>query len=212
MPLRCGSLTGVAFCYKFRQELMLRLRRDTPAEWVDVVNDNLDAFLQDHAANERKVSASAMTLAVHHPDRLELVDALVEASFEEFQHFRLIYKLLVERGVSLGQDTPDPYMGKLRKAIKSPNHERFLLDRLLLFGIVEARGCERFAMLAKGLADPALRRIYADLTQSEARHHAMYLQLAKTYFEETIVSSRADELLEFEASVVAELPLLPRLH
>ena len=190
----------------------LSLRFDTPPDWIEIVNANLFAFMQDHASNERKVSGSALSLAVQHPDRKELVDALVEVACEELQHFRLIYQQLSARGVPLAQDAPDPYMSKLRKFIKTYDKRRYLLDRLVLFGIVEARGCERFAMCAKGLRDPALREIYAELTQSEARHHALYLSLAKRYFDEAEVASRAEALLDFEASVVRELPLLPRLH
>jgi tRNA-(ms[2]io[6]A)-hydroxylase len=191
---------------------MLRLRYDTPNAWVEVVNADLDAFLQDHAANERKVSASAMKLAVQHPERRELCDALVEVACEELQHFKLVYGWLVARGIGLAQDAPDRYMTGLRRVTKSADATRYLLDRLLLFGIVEARGCERFAMLATGIADEALREAYVSLTQSEARHHATYLRLAKLYFDEALVNERADELLELEATVVRALPLGPRLH
>jgi len=191
---------------------MLRLRHDTPREWVQVVSDDFDSFLQDHAANERKVSASAMKLAVQHPERSELVAALVEVAFEEMEHFRLVYQLLVERGMSLGQDAADPYMSQLRKAIRSPDVDQYLLDSLLLFGIVEARGCERFAMLGDGLDDPAMREMYSGLAQSEARHHSLYHGLAKLYFKHDRVAARADELLDLEASVARELPLAPKLH
>ena len=55
---------------------MLRLRTDTPDAWVEAVVANIDAFLADHAANERKVSGSAMRLAVQYPERRPLVDAI----------------------------------------------------------------------------------------------------------------------------------------
>ena len=97
---------------------MLRLRHDTPAEWTDAVLADLDTFLQDHAANERKVSGSAMMMLTHHPDLAELVDAMVEVAREEMEHFIAVYKLLRERGVPLAQDKPDPYVGALRRAIR----------------------------------------------------------------------------------------------
>ena len=39
---------------------MLRLRWQTPPGWFEVVQSDFVAFLQDHAANERKVSQSAL--------------------------------------------------------------------------------------------------------------------------------------------------------
>jgi tRNA-(ms[2]io[6]A)-hydroxylase len=191
---------------------MLRLRYDTPRRWVDVVEASLDEFLQDHAANERKVSASAMKLVVQHPDRAELVAALIDVAEEEMEHFRLIYRLLIERGSRLAQDEPDPYMTQLRKRTKHGDTSTYLLDRLLLFGIVEARGCERFSMLGEGLSDAALRAMYTELAQSEARHHSLYYRLAKLYFDDAQVQHRAGELLDLEASVMRDMPLRPRLH
>ena len=44
---------------------MLKLRYDTPLEWVKVVGEDLHTFLRDHAHNERKVAAAAMALSQH---------------------------------------------------------------------------------------------------------------------------------------------------
>ncbi|MEM9691534.1 MAG: tRNA-(ms[2]io[6]A)-hydroxylase [Myxococcota bacterium] len=191
---------------------MLRLRHDTPAAWTDVALAELDAFLQDHAANERKVSHSALSLVAQHPTRQKLVETLIEIAQEELEHFRQVYELLAARGQTLGQDVADPYMSRLFKAVKSRDFEAYLLDRLLLFGIVEARGCERFLMLAEALTDPALKAFYTELGQCEARHHATYVSLARHYFAREQVDARLDVLLDLEASVARELPLAPKLH
>ncbi len=191
---------------------MLRLRYDTPREWVAIVEDDFDAFLQDHAANERKVSASAMKLAVQHPELDELVGALVDVAAEELEHFRLIYRHLVARGQRLAQDAPDPYMTQLRNRTRHSDRSLYLLDRLLLFGIVEARGCERFTLLSEDLSDPAWRAVYGELAQSEARHHGLYLRLARRYYDDALVSARSNELLDLEADIARGLPLYPRLH
>src|SRR5690606_22254490 len=97
---------------------MLRLRHETPAAWTEVAIAELDAFLQDHAANERKVSQSALQLAVQHPDHERLVTTMIDLAQEELDHFRRVYELLRARGQGLGLDAPDPYMGKLRQAVK----------------------------------------------------------------------------------------------
>ncbi|ACY16707.1 tRNA-(ms[2]io[6]A)-hydroxylase [Haliangium ochraceum] len=195
---------------------MLDLRHATPKQWGALALANLDAFLQDHAANERKVSQSALALVAQHPQHRALTDALIPIAEEELLHFRQVYELLVARGSGLVADLPDPYMRALRKAIANPDKDAYLLDRLVLFGIVEARGCERFALMAQTLAedgsDPTLTAFYEDLVRSESRHHATYLRLARTYFDSDQVQTRLDALLDLEAQVAAEQPLRPALH
>lgn len=191
---------------------MLKLRYDTPVAYRDVVRANLDAFLQDHAANERKVASSALQLAVHNPERTELVSAMIELAEEEFQHFRQVYELLVSRGKGLAQDVPDPYVGAIRREIRRAYKQHFLLDRLVAFAVIEARGCERFSLVAQAVEEPSLRAFYEELVRSESRHHAVYLRLARLYFPAQEVATRLDHFLQVEAEVVARLPLRPALH
>ncbi len=191
---------------------MLRLRSDTSPAWAAAVCADIDAFLQDHAANERKVSHSALTLAVQHPTRRSLVDAMVALAREELEHFARVYERLVTRGQTLAQDAPDPYMGALRRLVRTGDVETYLVDRLIAFAVVEARACERFALLADVLPDPALRTFYADLTRAEARHHALFLRLAHDHAPRAAVAARLAEVLEAEAAILAALPVRPALH
>lgn len=191
---------------------MLRLRNATSADWLDAVRGDVDAFLQDHAANERKVSASAMQLAVQHPEQTALVDAMVGLAREELEHFARAYALLRERGRPLAQDAPDPYMGALHRLMRREHVGAFLLDRLLVFGVVEARACERFGLLADGLPDATLRAFYAELTRAEARHHALFVRLAHGVAATGAVGARLAEILDAEAEIVATLPVRAALH
>ena len=191
---------------------MLKLKFSTPADWLGCVEENFNSFLQDHASNERKVAASSLKLAVQHPERVELVGAMIGIAKEELEHFERVYFLLRERGLSLAQDAPDPYIGTLRKKISNPDMEAYLLDRLIIFGIIEARGCERFGILAEGLRDPDLKAFYRELSRSEAQHHAAYLRLARLYFEDERVYERQAALLDLEAEVLGNLPLRPVLY
>lgn len=197
---------------------MLGLRYDTPREWTTIALGDLPALLRDHAANERKVSQSALTLATQNPNNPELVRELIEVAKEELEHFQQVHELLVARGLTLGFEQPDLYIKKLRHAIKGRDVDRYLLDRLLLFGIVEARGCERFSLLADAFAESSdpdhgeLADFYQELVRSEARHHALYLSLAKRLFPAPAVEERHHELLALEAEVIADLPLRPALH
>ena len=191
---------------------MLRLRESTPAAWLDGVDADVVPFLQDHAHAERKVAQSATTLAARHPQWAELVQEMVALALEEIEHFGQVHQLLVARGEHLGWDKPDPYMGALAQLMRKRDQGEHLLDRLLVFGVVEARGCERFSLLAEGLSDPTLRAFYATLARAEARHHALFLRLAKTRFERGVVEERLDTILEAEATLIRTLPPRVALH
>jgi tRNA-(ms[2]io[6]A)-hydroxylase len=192
---------------------MLGLRWQTPRAWVDAVLADFVTFLQDHAANERKVSQSALVLATHYPNRADLVDLALEIAEEELAHFRDVWRLLKTRGEPLGPDAPDPYMKALFALMRKRDMDEYLLDRLVLYAIVEARGCERFGLVADALpeSDP-LKAFYLDLTRSEARHHAHYLRLARAYFPADVVAERLDALLDHEAEIARALPFRPALH
>ena len=187
-----------------------RVRSPTPAAWIDAVRSDLGAFLQDHAACERKASATAMTLASHYRDRVELVRAMVDLACEELAHFRRVFAVIDRRGGSLGADSKDRYVGKMLDLVRRGPDE-YLLDRLLVAGVVEARGCERFRLLAEAL-DGEMRELYREFSTSEAGHAALFVRLARTYFSVASVEARLDELLGAEARVIASLPLRPALH
>ncbi len=191
---------------------MLHLGCATAAGWVAAVRCDLDAFLKDHAANERKVSASALTLAVHYPERRPLTDAMVRLAREELDHFGRVYELLRRRGLTLAQDAPDPYMGALQRLMRKRDMDEYLLDRLVVFAVVEARACERFGLLADALPEAELRDFYAELARAEARHHALFLRLARRHAGPAVVAARLDEVLRAEAAVVARLPWRAALH
>src|SRR4051812_19977141 len=151
---------------------ILGVRSRTSATWLDAVRSNFSAFLEDHAACERKASATAMTLASHYRDKTELVTAMVELACEELDHFRRVYQVIVRRGGSLAADSKDVYVGKLLGLVRR-GPDFYLLDRLLVAGVVEARGCERFRLLADGI-DSELASFYRDFAKGEARHAALF--------------------------------------
>ncbi len=191
---------------------MLLLAHDTPIEWTEAVLADFDAFLQDHAANERKASAAAMRLAVHHFDVPHLVDAMVEVAGEELEHFRQVYEVLRSRGTDLGQDAPDPYMTRMHGLMRKERKSQFLLDRLLVFSLIEARGCERFGLLAEVLEPGAMKDFYAELTRAEARHRGLFVRLARELFASDEVNDRLQELVAGEAEIAATLPFRAALH
>jgi tRNA-(ms[2]io[6]A)-hydroxylase len=183
----------------------MRLKTRTPGAWLEVVLADFDAFLLDHAACERKASSTAMMLIAHYPDRTDLVRECLTVAREELEHFARVWAKLTERGLVLPPDTRNPYMARLSGEYRSGS-EPYLLDRLLVTGIVEARGCERFGLVAGALPEGDLKELYQDLARSEVRHHELYLALARRYFLAETVEDRLEELLAVEARVVADLP------
>jgi tRNA-(ms[2]io[6]A)-hydroxylase len=190
---------------------MLELENATSEQWIEAVLDDFDAFLVDHAACERKASATGMAFVVRYPDRPGLLDPLIAFAREELEHFHQVYRLLEQRGLRLGPDVPDLYVRPLLALCRGGRDER-LLDRLLVAGIVEARGCERFGMVAERLPPSSLKSFYVEITRSEARHHGLFLRLARLHFPDDAISSRLGPLLQAEAEVVAALPIRPALH
>lgn len=190
---------------------MLRLRVATDPAFVEAVLADFDAFLIDHAACERKASALALSLVMHYPDRRELVKAMIALAQEELEHFAQVAELLDARGLVMTPDEKDPYVGALLK-LRRRGTDEYFLDRLLLAGIIEARGCERFQMIADALPEGPDKTFYADIARAEARHHGLFVRLARRYFDDDVTRARLDELLDAEATIVAELPLRARLH
>ena len=190
---------------------MLRLRNETGPGWVDFVLCDFVAFLRDHAGCERKAAATAMSLVGHYPDRLELVDAMTELAFEELDHFRRVYAILRARGEHLVPDVKDPYVAELRTQL-GRGKDTFFLDRLLISAIIEARSCERLALVARALEDGELREFYKELAQCEAKHHVIFTDLAKLYYPPQQVVDRLDELLDFEGEMIERLPRRIAVH
>jgi tRNA-(ms[2]io[6]A)-hydroxylase len=189
----------------------LTLRVETSPLWLKTVLEDFDAFLLDHAAAERKASAVALSLISHYPDRRRLVAAMMDLAREELEHFYQVYLQLTARGLSLAKDSRDNYVRALRQQIRSGRDDYFL-DRLLIAGIVEARGCERFGLIAGAMASDSLGDFYCQIAASEARHNEVFIELAHAYFPSDKIDSRLDSLLDAEASILVALEIRAALH
>ncbi|HKD12502.1 MAG TPA: tRNA-(ms[2]io[6]A)-hydroxylase [Thermoanaerobaculia bacterium] len=189
----------------------MQLKIPTPPRWIECVLRDFDSFLLDHAACERKASGTAMNLVSHYPDRRELVAAMIELAQEELSHFARVYERIAERGLTLAPDSKDPYVGRLSREFRQGSGAYFL-DRLLVGGIVEARGCERFGIVAETLPEGSMKEFYRDIASSEARHRGLFLRLARVYFPEEEIAPRLEELLDIEARVIRQLPLRSAVH
>jgi tRNA-(ms[2]io[6]A)-hydroxylase len=83
---------------------------------------------------------------------------------------------------------------------------------MLVAALIEARSCERFAVLKDRLRDRELADFYQGLFESEARHHASYVQLARLFADEDQIRERLEELAVAEAEIIDQGDALPRMH
>jgi tRNA-(ms[2]io[6]A)-hydroxylase len=183
----------------------------TPERWLAQVSAHLDELLIDHAHCEKKAAGVAMNLLFAYVDRVELVRALSEIVQEELGHFHLVLNLLERRGIRFRKLPASAYAGRLH-ALASKQEPMRAVDRLLIAALIEARSCERFALLRDGLADAELASFFGSLFESEARHHVTYVRLAKLFAEDETVDARLDELANEEARLVEAGEPLPRVH
>jgi tRNA-(ms[2]io[6]A)-hydroxylase len=190
---------------------MFILRYQTPPQWAQIVLKDFDFFLQDHAAAEKKAAGMATSMLSHYPDRKKLVEAMLDLAIEEMAHFRSVVKIMHERDVILGKDGKDPYVNAFRKHMRKGT-DVYFLDRLLIAGIIEARGCERFGMVGEALPEGKMKQFYQAIAESEGRHNGLFYDLAKEYFSDDIILPRMNELLDIEADIVKNLPLTSALH
>jgi tRNA-(ms[2]io[6]A)-hydroxylase len=88
-----------------------------------------------------------------------------------------------------------------------------MLDLLLIDGLIEARSCERFSLLAKSESlSQDLRDFYQELFASEAGHYRTFTDLARKYFPADIVKQRMHELASIEAKIMDTLGHQPTMH
>lgn len=193
---------------------MLGLKLATDPRWVNIVEENIDEILTDHAYCEQKAASNAITIIVNHPEYSELVEAMTDLVREEMTHFRQVHDIIVSRGQTLGKERKDDYVNELLKFIKIPyrSREEILIDRLLLAAMIEARSCERFRVLSENIKDEFLSKFYYDLMVSEANHYTMFIGFARKYAVEVDVDKRWNEFLAYEAEVIVRYGVSGNVH
>jgi tRNA-(ms[2]io[6]A)-hydroxylase len=136
---------------------------------------------------------------------------MTEIVQEELDHFHQVRAILDRRGIRFYKLPPSAYGSKLHELISKREPQR-AVDRLLVAGLIEARSCERFALLRDALADRELANFYGSLFESEARHHSTYVRLAKDFMNEEAVRDRLAELAAAEAALIEAGEPHPRMH
>ena len=190
---------------------MLSLQSASDARWLAQVDAHLEDILIDHAHCEKKAAGVAMNLMFSYVDQVPLARAMTEIVNEELAHFHLVLDLLERRGIRFRKLSPSSYGQRLHAVVRKEEPAR-AIDRLLVAGLIEARSCERFALLRDHVADAELRDFYGSLFESEARHHATYVRLACDVAPEETVRERLHWLAAEEAAIIAQGDPVARMH
>jgi len=178
--------------------------------WLEVARGDLDAVHADHLHCERKAAQSALSLIRSYPERADLVEAMARLAHDETRHVVQVARMMARRGQPASYDMGDDYAAQLRTHIRGREPDR-LLDRLLVFAVIEGRSAERLGLLAGALEDPKDRELYASLAEAEVRHRDTFLALARDAAPATW-RARAAELAAIETELLAHRTILARVH
>ncbi|MCP9337757.1 tRNA-(ms[2]io[6]A)-hydroxylase [Stutzerimonas xanthomarina] len=172
----------------------------TPPAWVDVALRNQGVMLVDHGNCEKKAAGAAFQLMFRYVDKPDLQNKMSRLAREELRHFEQVLSIIRKRGIGLRNIGSSRYAAGLRELVR--NHEPYrLTDTLVIGAFIEARSCERFAMLVPHL-DEELGRFYHGLLKSEARHFQDYLKLAYLYGEAADIDATIVRVRERERELI----------
>ena len=192
--------------------MKLELKYVTPIEWAQNAVKDIDSFLQDHADAERKVANMCLSLIAKYPNRVKIIDELIQISVEELLHFKQVYQLIRYRGKELnGVFQKDPYIKGLMSIVRS-DREQLFMDRLIIASVAELRGSERFKLISEVVEDQKIAKFYKNLHLQELEHIDSFIKMAKCYFDENEVNQRVEQILIKEGEVSAKLPWRSAIH
>lgn len=193
---------------------MLGLKLETDPRWVNIVESNIEEILTDHAYCEQKAATNAISIMISYPYYTDLVEEMVKLAKEELSHFEMVHQKIKERGLTLGFERKDEYVGELYKFMrKGHKKEIVLIDRLLFGAMIEARSCERFKLLSEQIKDEDLKLFYRDLMISEATHYTLFIGFARKYGNDVEnIDKRWEEWLKYEANLVKQFGKKETIH
>lgn len=193
----------------------LPLRYLTPSSWAPHALKDTFALLSDHAYLERKAASNALELLNRWPEPEYPEDwttSLTAIARDESMHLNTVMKLLRKRGGRLERLHRSTYAADLRGLVRKGKNRDELVDRLLISGLIEARSCERFALLEKACTDEDLKNLYESLGASEFGHYTVFLKLAAKVRPAETVEERWQELLGQEAEIIQRQSLAHGIH
>jgi len=188
------------------------LRVPTPATWVARACASPDVLLIDHANCEKKAASTALSLMFAYAEDLELTDKMSRLAREELRHYEQVAKLIRALGVTPQRLAPGRYAERLRRLVAKAEPHREV-DLMICGAFIEARSCERFAVLGAAIGAP-LGDLFQGLHNAEARHYRVYLDLARRAGKRAGVElqPRIEEFAALEAQLITEPDTVFRFH
>ena len=193
---------------------MLGLKLETDPSWVSIVEKNIEEILTDHAYCEQKAATNALSIVIGYPYHTDLVDEMIKLAKEELTHFEMVHQKIKDRGLTLGFERKDEYVGELYKFMrKGYKKEIVLIDRLLFGAMIEARSCERFKILSEQIGDDDLKLFYRELMISEATHYTLFIGFARKYGSQIEdIDKRWQQWLNYEAELIKNYSKKETIH
>jgi tRNA-(ms[2]io[6]A)-hydroxylase len=194
---------------------VLRLKLPTDPRWVNIVEKNIEDILTDHAWCEQKAASNAITIITINSEYPDLVADMLALAKEEIEHFQMVNDIINKRGLVLGRERKDEYVGELAKYMKQSNtgsRVSGFVERMLFSAMIEARSCERFKVLSENIQDEELSVFYRELMESEAGHYTTFITYARKYGTGIDVEKRWREWLEFEESIITNYGKTQSIH
>jgi tRNA-(ms[2]io[6]A)-hydroxylase len=198
----------------FEKADTLPLRSRTPLTWARSVLSDPVALLADHVFLEKKAALNAMQLLERWPNQWVpgWVETMTSVARDEAAHLLQVMRLLIKRGGKIERGHKNPYANALRDLVRKGVVIPEALDRLCVSALIEARSCERFAVLAEAAEDEELAAFYKALFSSELGHFRIFLRLAQKIEEKQVVEKRWQQLLDAESEIIAKQSPGPRIH
>jgi tRNA-(ms[2]io[6]A)-hydroxylase len=192
----------------------LPLRSRTPLAWGHAALTDPMALLMDHAYLEKKAANNALDLLGRWPTEWVpgWVETMTGVARDEAAHLAQVTRILIRRGGRLTRVHKNPYASALHLLVRRGVEKAEVLDRLFISALIEARSCERFAVLATVAEDPELAGLYRALFSSEMGHYRVFLRMANKIAERSVAEARWEHLLDAEARILAEQPAGSRIH
>ncbi|MDC8830647.1 tRNA isopentenyl-2-thiomethyl-A-37 hydroxylase MiaE [Alteromonas gilva] len=134
------------------------------------------------------------------PYSQELIDKMVLLIREELHHFYQVLEIMDEYAIEYESVGSSRYARGMLRHVRTYEPQA-LIDKLICGAYIEARSCERFAVLVP-YVDKRLSDFYYSLLRSEARHYQDYLTLAEKIAGEDI-SARVAFFCDIETELIS---------
>ena len=198
-------MTGIQFAHPL-------LRTATPDAWVAQACALPEILLIDHANCEKKAASTALSLMFAYAEDLALSAKMSRLAREELRHYEQVAKLIGDLNITPQRLAPGRYATRLRRLVAGSEPQREV-DLMVCGAFIEARSCERFAVLGEAIDAPAAE-LFRGLHAAEARHYELYLGLASRAARRAGIGldSRIAEFAALEAQLITDPDPQFRFH